>query len=59
MGHTRPGTASSPGSSTSSYPTCGRFQHLRVTVSGGFRVGGARGKNKKGPSDDVILISQP
>ena len=28
-------------------------------ISGGFRVGGARGKIKKGPSDDVIIISQP
>jgi len=32
-GHTRLATASPPGSSTSSYPTYGRFQHLRVTVS--------------------------
>ena len=29
-------------------------------LSGGFKVGGARGKTKKGgPSDDVIIISQP
>jgi len=27
--------------------------------SGGFKVGGARGKTKKGPSDDVIILSQP
>ena len=27
---------------------------------GGFKVGGARGKTKKGgPSDDVIILSQP
>jgi len=31
--HTRPAAASPPGSSTSSCPTSGRFQHLRVTVS--------------------------
>ena len=32
-----------------------------VTIpSGGFRVGGARGKTKKGGlSDDVITLSQP
>jgi len=27
--------------------------------SGGFRVGEARGKTKKGPSDDVIIFSSP
>jgi len=28
--------------------------------SGGFKVGGARGKTKKGgPADDVIILSQP
>jgi len=28
--------------------------------SGGFKVGGARGKTKKGgPYDDVIIFSQP
>jgi len=32
-GHTRPGAASPPGSSTSICPTYGRFQHLRVTIS--------------------------
>jgi len=43
------------------------YSHLSVsygdfdadTNSGGFRVGGARGKTKKGPSDDVIILSQP
>ena len=33
MGHTRPAATSPPGSSASSCPTYGRFQHLRVTVS--------------------------
>jgi len=33
MGHTGPGIASPPGWSTTSFPTYGRFQHLRVTVS--------------------------
>jgi len=33
---------------------------LVVVNSGGFKVGGARGKTKKGsPSDDVIILSQP
>jgi len=27
--------------------------------SGGFKVGGARDMTKKGPSDDVIIFSQP
>ena len=26
---------------------------------GGFKVGGAQGKTKRGPSDDVIILSQP
>jgi len=33
--------------------------YLCIVASGGFKVGGARGKTKKGPSDDVIIISQP
>jgi len=32
-GHTGMGSASPPGTSTRSCPICGRFQHLRVTVS--------------------------
>jgi len=32
----------------------------RGTCSGGFKVEGARGETKKGgPSDDVIILSQP
>jgi len=31
----------------------------RVSSSGGFRVGEARGKTEKGPSDDVIILNQP
>jgi len=32
----------------------------RCCTSGGFKVGGARGKTKNGgPSDDVIILSQP
>jgi len=27
--------------------------------SGGFRVGGPEARPKRGPSDDVIMISQP
>jgi len=30
-----------------------------IMPSGGFKVGGARGKTKKGPTDDVIILSQP
>ena len=35
--------------------------HLAIhTCNGGFKVGGARGKTKKGgPSDYVIILSQP
>jgi len=29
------------------------------TTIGGFRVGWGRGKTKKGPSHDVIILSQP
>jgi len=29
------------------------------TSSGGFRVGGAEARLKRGPSDDVIVLSQP
>jgi len=36
------------------------FSNEVTSVSGGFKVGGARGKTKKGgPSDDVIILSQP
>ena len=28
-------------------------------TSGGFKVGGARGKTKKGGPSDVIILSQP
>jgi len=38
----------------------GKILVTHVGVSGGFKVGGARGKTKKGgPSDDVIVLSQP
>jgi len=34
--------------------------NLVHVISGGFKVGGALGKTKKGgPSDDVIILSQP
>jgi len=31
----------------------------KATGSGGFKVGGALGKTKKGFSGDVIILSQP
>jgi len=36
-----------------------KFYHLLQKISGGLRFGGSRGKAEKGPSDDVITISQP
>jgi len=30
-----------------------------LMASDGFRVGVGRGKTEKGPSDDVIILSQP
>jgi len=30
-----------------------------VIGSGGFRVGGPEARQKRGPSDDVIILSQP
>jgi len=39
---------------------CGSGFSSFAVCSGGFKVGGARGKTKKrGPSDDVIILSQP
>jgi len=33
--------------------------NIIVLLSGGFRVGGPEARLKKGPSDDVIILSQP
>jgi len=33
--------------------------HGTLSNSGGFRVGGPEARLKRGPSDDVIMFSQP
>jgi len=33
-------------------------KHISIT-SGGFKVGGAEARIKRGPFDDVIILSQP
>ena len=56
-GHTGPGIASPPGSSTSSCPTNGRFQHLRVIVSLNPEIAAALRRLKPGecPGLDSIF----
>jgi len=39
---------------------CGKGRTITTQVSsGGFRVGGAEARLKKGPSDDFIILRQP